>query len=419
MKFIHTSDWHLGRRLGEHALIDDQRVFCDWLVDLAVAEGAELIVIAGDVYDRDVPPTEAVALFRSTVKRLVSSGIKVAAIAGNHDSAERLSAYDGLTERSGVLVRGGFASAGQLHRWEFSDGPLAVAAVGFLAPAALPADRADEVEAAHLEAGRHGPWRTHDRVLAHHLDLARTAAEGAPRSLVISHAFVSGGLAGGSERQLAVGDAGQVAARRFDGFSYGALGHLHVSQKVDGRDQLRYSGSPLAYSFSTDDRTKKEVLVVDMDRSGAVSIEAIPVEAGRPVILRRGRLNDLVAKAPELDERSAYVRVELTDPVLPADARRVLGGHFPHLVEIGHLPDRTGRSPSQATSSEVRSLDPIEAAKSFWDELSTEPLTSADEKLLGEVLAEAFSADVDDASLGDHAAGGATTPSMAGIGAQP
>ncbi|MFZ1637365.1 MAG: exonuclease SbcCD subunit D C-terminal domain-containing protein, partial [Candidatus Microthrix parvicella] len=254
---------------------------------------------------------------------------------------------------------------------------------------------------------------------AHHLDLALTAAGGAPRSLVISHAFVSGGLAGGSERQLAVGDAGQVAARRFDGFSYGALGHLHVSQKVDGRDQLRYSGSPLAYSFSTDDRTKKEVLVVDMDRSGAVSIEAIPVEAGRPVILRRGRLNDLVAKAPELDERSAYVRVELTDPVLPADARRVLGGHFPHLVEIGHLPDRTGRSPSQATSSEVRSLDPIEAAKSFWDELSTEPLTSADEKLLGEVLAEAFSADVDDASLGDHAAGGATTPSMAGIGAQP
>ena len=96
-----------------------------------------------------------------------------------------------------------------------------------------------------------------------------------------------------------------------------------------------------------------------------------------------------------------------------------MGGHFPHLVEIRHLPDRTGRAPSQATSSEVRALDPIEAAKSFWDELSTEPLTSADEKLLGEVLAEAFSADVDDASLGDHAAGGATTPSMAGIGAQP
>ncbi|MGB3677426.1 MAG: exonuclease subunit SbcD, partial [Candidatus Microthrix parvicella] len=183
MKFIHTSDWHLGRRLGEHALIDDQRVFCDWLVDLAVTEGAELVVIAGDVYDRDVPPTEAVALFRSTVRRLVSSGIKVAAIAGNHDSAERLSAYDGLTERSGVLIRGGFAGAGQLHRWEFSDGPLAIAALGFLSPAALPGERAAEVEAAHVEAGRRGPWRTHDRVLAHHLDLARTAAGGAPRSL--------------------------------------------------------------------------------------------------------------------------------------------------------------------------------------------------------------------------------------------
>ena len=111
MKFIHTSDWHLGRRLGEHALLDDQPVFCDCLVELAVDEGAELVVVAGDVYDRDVPPTEAVTLFRSTVRGLVESGIKVAAIAGNHDSAERLSAYDGLTERSGVLVRGGFTSA--------------------------------------------------------------------------------------------------------------------------------------------------------------------------------------------------------------------------------------------------------------------------------------------------------------------
>ncbi|MEZ5383357.1 MAG: exonuclease SbcCD subunit D [Microthrixaceae bacterium] len=409
MKFIHTSDWHLGRRLGEHALLDDQRVFCDWLVELAVDEGAELVVVAGDVYDRDVPPTEAVALFRSTVRRLVDSGIKVAAIAGNHDSAERLSAYDGLTERAGVLVRGGFASAGELHRWEFSDGPLAVAAVGFLSPAALPGARAAEVEAAHAAAGRHGPWRTHDRVLAYHLDLARRAVEGAPRSLVISHAFVSGGLAGGSERQLAVGDAGQVAARRFDGFSYGALGHLHRSQTVNDRNELRYCGSPLAYSFSPDDGTRKEVLVVDLDRNGAVTVEAIPVEAGRPVILRRGRLSELVATAPQLDERSAYVRVELTDPVLPADARRVLGEHFPHLVEIGHLPDRSHRAPSRATSSEVRALEPIEAATQFWDELSPDPLTAADERLLAEVLADAFSAEAD----------GAAAPSPVGTGARP
>lgn len=406
MKFIHTSDWHLGRRLGEHALLDDQHVFCDWLVELAVDEGAELVVIAGDVYDRDVPPTEAVTLFRSTVRRLVESGIKVAAIAGNHDSAERLSAYDGLTERSGVLVRGGFASAGELHRWEFSDGPLAIAAVGFLSPAALPSARANEVETAHASAGRHGPWRTHDRVLGHHLELARQAAVGAPRSLVISHAFVSGGLEGGSERQLAVGDAGQVAARRFDGFSYGALGHLHRSQTVADRNELRYSGTPLPYSFSTGDRTRKEVLVVDMDRTGEVKIEAIPVEAGRPVLLRKGRLADLLGQDSNLDDRNAYVRVELTDPVLPADARRILGEHFPHLVEIGHLPDRTGHGPSRATSSEVRALEPIEAATQFWDELNTEPLTSTDEQLLAEVFAEAFAPDAD----------GAAAP-LAGIGA--
>ena len=418
MKFIHTSDWHLGRRLGEHALIDDQRVFCDWLVDLAIAEGAELVVIAGDVYDRDVPPTEAVALFRSTVKRLVSSGIKVAAIAGNHDSAERLSAYDGLTERSGVLVRGGFASAGQLHRWEFSDGPLAVAAIGFLSPAAIPGDRAQEVEVAHEAAGRHGPWRTHDRVLAHHLDLARAAAEGAPRSLVIAHAFVSGGLEGGSERQLAVGDAGQVAARRFDGFSYGALGHLHRSQTVAGRNELRYSGSPLAYSFSEGDRTEKAVLLVDMDRSGAVSVQPIEVEPGRPVVLRRGRLKALLTQTDQVDDRTAYVRVELTDPTLPADARRLLGAHYPHLVEIGHLPDRSERGPSQATSSEVRALKPIEAVAQFWDELCDEPLTPSDEQVLAQVFAEAFSPSNDPLPAAETTHN-SSAPSVAGIGASP
>ena len=152
MRILHTSDWHLGRSFGPVSLHADQAAFLDWLVEVVVAERVDLVVVAGDLYDRAIPPTESVALLRDTLDRLVAHRVRVVAIAGNHDGPERLAAYDGLTDLSGVLVRGGFGRAGAVTTLELADGPLDVVAVPYLDPVLTPpdwaADATTEVEAA-------------------------------------------------------------------------------------------------------------------------------------------------------------------------------------------------------------------------------------------------------------------------------
>ena len=365
MRILHTSDWHLGRSFGPVSLHADQERFLDWLVELVAAEEVDLVVVAGDVYDRAVPPTESVALLRDVLGRLTALGARVVAIAGNHDGPDRLSAYDGLTEAGGVVVRGGYGRAGEVTTLELPDGPLDVVAVPYLDPvlappgvddgpgpdtsddvqpvAAAPAALADAgpvpqgtfafddagqgafdlfapgpletlaaeaAEATSAPAGRGARRRTHHSVLAATLDRARAELR-SPRSLVVAHAFVTGGQASDSERLLTVGGTGEVDASVLAGFSYAALGHLHRPQRI-GSDTVRYSGTPLPYSFS--ETHPKQVLLVDLAADGAADVRAVPVPVGRAVATVRGALGELLADPAHEPARDRFVRVELTDP---------------------------------------------------------------------------------------------------------
>lgn len=378
MRILHTSDWHLGRSFGSMSLRDVQERFCDELVTMVGAEGVDLIVIAGDIYDRAIAPTESIELFRETIRRLRNQGVVIAAISGNHDGADRVSPYDDLLDASGVYIRGGYEGVGRVIQHHFSDGPLDLVMLPFLDPQASPA-AFDDGDASHEGRRR----RTHHDVLDTAIGRARMSLT-APRSLAIAHAFVTGGSVSDSERQLEVGGTGEVASTLFDGFSYTALGHLHRPQDI-GRSTLRYSGTPLAYSFS--EQHQKSVTVVDMDATGNCSISTIDLNIGRNVATITGSIDELTDPRRFPDAHDCYVSAIITDHETVLDAKAKLEQVYPHIIEIRLQP---AGGPTQIDGPQVAidEMRPIDAVTEFWSDVErAEPNRDVLDILTGAVTA--------------------------------
>lgn len=381
MRVLHTSDWHLGRSFGPVSLHDDQCEFVDWCVRTAVDERVDLVVIAGDVYDRAVPPTRSIELFGAALQQLQSAGIRVVVIAGNHDGPERIAAYDLLVDGAGVHIRGGYERAGEAIRLELSDGPLDVVPIPYLdpvlAPLASPSEADDDSE----------PVRrfTHQSVVRRAVE--RAVAGGlAERSLAVAHAFVIGGsfdpVVCESERALSVGGSATVHASLFAPFSYTALGHLHQAQQI-GSPAVRYSGTPLAYSFS--ETAPKQIEIVEIDPSGAVQVEARRVPCGRGVATITGTLRELL-EAPVEAARERFVRAVLTDPGPVIDAKASLQRTYPHVVEIDLRPHRLGAPLSAQVSSASRLLQPIDATIAYWTDLYEAEPSESERRVLTEAI---------------------------------
>jgi exonuclease SbcD len=390
MRILHTSDWHLGRSFGPLSLHDDQQAFIDWLVQLCAEERIELVVVAGDIYDRSIPPTEAVVMFRDALVRLQAAGHTLAIITGNHDGADRVAAYDELMDASNVYVRGGYSKIGEVIHLSFNDGPLDLVMLPFLDPQAAPdsmaapsGDPADD-ESVDDDAFARRVRRTHHSVLEAAIAAARPNVQ-APRTLAVSHAFVAGGEASDSERQLTVGGTSTVDVALFDGFSYTALGHLHRPQHV--RPTVRYSGTPLAYSFS--EEHGKSVTIVDMDGQGAATITEVPVPVGRPVRTMRGTLDELLAARPTATAAHSITRAILTDAGVVHDAKQRLSAVYPYVVEIVlDSPITEGEGLTGALANQ-RTMSPVEVADAFWNESVGEPPTESQAALLHTALVDA------------------------------
>ena len=389
VKFLHTSDWHLGRSFGPLSLLDDQRRFVQWFVDLAVTESVDLVVVAGDVYDRAVPPVEAIELFGEALAGLRAADIAVVVIAGNHDSAERVAVYDGLVASSGVHICGGYRSIGQVITLDLPDGPLDIVPLPYLDPALAPPTWSATAGEAEVGAGRmRRP--SHEQVLAE--SVRRTASSLlAPRSLAVAHAFVvSGGLApetSDSERSLSLGGSAAVEAAVFAPFSYTALGHLHAPQVVGGHPRVRYSGTPLAYSFG--ETGAKSVVLGQMAPDGTVEHELVPVPVGRRVITLTGTIDDLLG-SPRVEALDRLVRVRLTDPGPVLDARQRLQTVYPHVIEVELRPSVTGVGTGDLVDTDTRrSLDPLEVAVGYWTDLYGVAPSPAEAELIAATVHEA------------------------------
>lgn len=365
MRLLHTSDWHLGRTLHGEPLLDHQRAFLRWLVEVATERRVDAVLVAGDVYDRAVPPTDAVQLLDDALAAFASARVPVLITSGNHDSAIRLGFGRVLAEHAGVHLRTELSA--------LTD-PLVIGSAGiygipYLLPDAVMAD---------LDADR-----SHTAVLA--AAVARVKADATRRGLrdviVVAHAFVTGGAESESERDIRIGGIGDVPAGVFAGLTYTALGHLHGPQQVAAG--VRYAGSPLAFSFS-ERHHHKSVALVEVDDAGSASVELVPVPVPRSMAELRGRLDDLLA-APDGPPRDAWVRAVLTDPVRPAAPMERLRERWPHTVALDFQPDT---APADASSDLARlrqQTDPVEVCSLFveWvdstlpDRRQRDTLTSA------------------------------------------
>ncbi|WP_055722923.1 exonuclease SbcCD subunit D, partial [Streptomyces niveiscabiei] len=317
MRLLHTSDWHLGRAFHRVDMLGAQAGFIAHLVATAREREVDAVVVSGDVYDRAVPSLAAVELFDDALHRLAELGVPTVLISGNHDSARRLGVGAGLIDRAGIHLRTDPASAGTPVIVPDAHGAVAFYGLPYLEPALVKDEFGVE------RAG-------HEAVLAAAMDRVRadlaTRAPGT-RSVVLAHAFVTGGQPSDSERDITVGGVASVPAGVFDGVDYVALGHLHGAQTLTPR--VRYSGSPLPYSFS-ESTHRKSMWLIDLGAAGEVTADRVDCPVPRPLARVRGTLDHLLTDPELARHEDAWVEATLTDPVRPTDPMARLTARFPH-----------------------------------------------------------------------------------------
>lgn len=352
MRFLHTSDWHLGRSFHRVSLLHAQRAYLDHLVASARDHQVDAVLVAGDVYDRAVPPLPAVDLFDDVLHRLAAESVPTVLISGNHDSARRLGVAARLLSSTGVHLRTDPESAASPVVLTDEHGPVAVYGLPYLEPTL-----AKDVVGAGRPSHAAVLGAAMDRVRA---DLARRPA--GTRSVVLAHAFVQGAATSDSERDLTVGGVASVPASVFHGVDYAALGHLHGCQTVTER--VRYSGSPLAYSFS-EAHHRKSMWLVDLDGDGRVSAERIDCPVPRPLARLRGRLADLLSDPAWDRHEESWVEATLTDPARPEEPMARLTRRFPHLLSLAFAPEESPADERPSYASRLRGRSDAEVLADF------------------------------------------------------
>jgi exonuclease SbcD len=381
MRLLHTSDWHLGRTLHGVDLTAHQQTFLDHLVEVVRDERVDAVLVAGDVYDRAIPPVEAVAQLSDALRRLAEHAV-VVVTPGNHDSAIRLGfGADLMQDRVRVLARPQDVGRPVVLPGEGAD--VLVYGLPYLDPDAARHTLADGDEPlARSHAAVLGAAMGRVRAdLATRRDASAAAGRPVPRFVVLAHAFVVGGAATESERDIRVGGVDHAPAAVFDGVDYVALGHLHGPQRVGDAGAptvLRYSGSPLAYSFSEARHTKSTALV-QLGASGPAEVRLVPAPVPRRMTDLAGALDDLLGAAgePHLDD---WVRVTVTDAHRPADLYRRVRARFPHALVVQHQPPVQDAGARAAEVTAAR--DPLEVAAEFVAHVSGSRPTDAEAAVL-------------------------------------
>lgn len=374
MRLLHTSDWHLGRSFHQQGLLDAQAAHLDHLVEVVRAERIDAVLVAGDIFDRALPPVDAVELASEAFARLAATGARVVVTSGNHDSPARLGANAALADAAGVHFRTRWQGVGTPVLLEDDHGPVAVHGLPYLEPDAVRA--AWELPARSHEAAL-GAAMTRVRA-----DLARRRHT---RSIVLAHAFVARvgdrpeELASDSERDLSVGGVQVAPATLFDGIDYVALGHLH-SPHVLG-EHLRYSGAPLAYSFSETSHEKGSWLV-ELGAPGTPARSTfVPAPVPRPLATLRGRLRDLLDDPGLARYEDHWLQVVVTDPQRPDQTMQRLRARFPHTVVLDFQPE--GRAPRAGlVTPRVVGRSDLDVALGFVQEVRDLEATTEEELLL-------------------------------------
>ncbi|WP_406021280.1 exonuclease SbcCD subunit D [Nocardioides sp. NBC_00850] len=366
MRILHTSDWHLGRSFHREGMLGHQAAYVDHLLSVVEQGSVDVVCVSGDVYDRALPQVDAVRLASEALSRLAASRAKVVITSGNHDSAQRLGFGSELIDAAGIFIRTDLAGVGRPVMLPDEHGEVAFYGLPYLDPDAARASWGLESRSHQTALGE-----AMRRVRA---DLNRRGG----RSVVMAHAFVTGAEPSDSERDISVGGVSMVPASLFEDISYAALGHLHGRHTIT--DTVRYSGSPLAYSFSEANHLKGSWLI-DLDESGFVASEFVEAPVPRNLARLRGTLEELLSDPRHEVHEQSWLQITLTDRIRPAQAMERLRRRFPHTLVLGF----ESTAPVLGALSQPDPSRPrrdIDLVTEFVAELRGEPAAKAELALL-------------------------------------
>lgn len=403
MRFLHTADWHLGRIFYGQYLTDDQaHVLENQFFSILKDEKIDGILLAGDVFDRAIPPIEAIELWDSIITCLAMDyKVPLFVVSGNHDGAERLEVGRSMLSRSGIHIWGSPHHVLQPFEFEGADGKVAICPMPFSEPRRIgdalglgaivskpvDIDMSEDSLFSYVETDEQEPaslnLHNYDQMYQAWSNHLRNQVPKGMRSIAISHAFVMGGDVGGSERTLSIGGSEQVSPQVFKDFQYTALGHLHGPQRM-GADYIRYSGSPLKYSF--DEHTqKKSFTIVDMNTKGQVDISTIPVDAKRDVVILEGYFEDLLNnKELQAKHKDDYVQARLLDTMPIMDGMAKLRQVYHRCMTID-LVGRVATPMADMDEAVFKELNERELFNQFAETVWKEPLTEREQQYINSV----------------------------------
>ena len=332
MKLLHISDLHIGKRLGEMPLTEDQKYILDRILEIADEEKPDAVLIAGDVYDKSVPPAEAVSIFDDFIVSLSGICPRVFIISGNHDNGTRLAFGNRLMKESGVVISSVFDGALQEHEMEDEFGTVRIWLLPFIKPVHV--RRAEERAAA--EPGSEADSEAiDDYTSALRRVIGKASFDPAERHVLAAHQYVTGGIRSDSEEKN-LGGLDNVDAEVFAPFDYVALGHLHRAQTAGG-EQIRYSGAPLCYSFA-EAEDDKQALIVELKEKGSLEVRPIPLKPLRAMRTIRGTFDELMSRSfyEGTDYQEAFVRAVLTDEEYIPEGIRRLRTVYRNILEVSY-----------------------------------------------------------------------------------
>lgn len=363
MKFVHLSDLHLGKRVNGYSMIEDQKYILLKILNVIDEQKAEAVVIAGDVYDKPIPPTEAVQLFDDFLFRLVERNLQILVISGNHDSPERIAFGSRFMDKSGVHMSQVYNGKNDLVELKDKYGKVNFYMLPFVKPSNVRRFFEDEEINTYTDAVR---------VAVSHMNVNKKA-----RNVIITHQFVTGAQRSESET-IAVGGTDNVDSYVFDDFDYVALGHIHGPQNV-GKNTVRYCGTPLKYSFSEISH-KKSVTIVEMKEKGNVKVSTVELTPKLDMREIKGTYEELTFKKNyENTNTEDYLHIILTDEEDVADAVAKLRCVYPNLMKLDYDNTRTRNSFALTQAEETEKKSDTELLSEFFEKQNGKPLS--DEQL--------------------------------------
>ena len=380
MKFLHISDLHIGKRVNEFSMIEDQKYILRQIKKIALEQQVDAVMIAGDIYDKPVPSAEAVQLFDKFLTELADCGKKVFAVSGNHDSAERIAFGAQLMSSREVYVSPVYDGEVRCVTCQDEYGELCIWLLPFIRPAVVRHAWRNVTEG--ISIGKNDAGTKQDLAKEDNVETVETYQ----RNILVAHQFVTGAARCESE-EVSVGGLDQIEAGVFNIFDYVALGHIHSPQYIS-RETLRYCGTPLKYSFSEAEQ-EKSVVVMEIKEKGDVCIEKVPLKPLRDLRKIRGTYMELMSKDfYEGTETDDYLQITLTDEEDVPDGMAKLRTVYPNLMQLVYDNSRTRQSRQVEVTEHVEQKSEIELFEEFYEIQNNQPMNEEQQNFVKKLLEE-------------------------------